>query len=147
MTSQPPPDHLILGQIAAGRKFGEIPPQATIDSAEVRLRFPALPSEENSIPVNKFFQRYIMANIRSAAKRARQTIVRTARNRIVKTRVKSARRAFNEALQAGNLDLAKEKLQAASSAADKAVKSNVIHKNSANRIKTLLASALNKATA
>lgn len=88
-----------------------------------------------------------MANIRSAAKRARQTIVRTARNRIVKTRVKSARRAFNEALQAGNLDLAKEKLQAASSAADKAVKSNVIHKNSANRIKTLLASALNKATA
>lgn len=88
-----------------------------------------------------------MANIRSAAKRARQTTVRTARNRTVKTRIKSARRAFSEALEAGNLDLAKEKLQAASSAADKAAKSNVIHKNSASRIKAVLAQALNKASA
>lgn len=88
-----------------------------------------------------------MANIRSAAKRARQTVVRTARNRTTKTRVKSARRAFNEALESGNLDLAKEKLKAAASAADKAVKSNVIHKNSASRIKALLSHALSKASA
>ena len=88
-----------------------------------------------------------MANIRSAAKRARQTTVRTARNRTVKTRVKNARKAFNEALAAGNLDLAKEKLRAASSAADKAAKSNVIHKNSASRIKALLSNALSKASA
>ena len=42
-----------------------------------------------------------MANTRSTQKRARQAKKRTAHNRVIKTRVKSARRALNDAIQNG----------------------------------------------
>ena len=83
-----------------------------------------------------------MANIRSAAKRARQTPVRTARNKALKTRVRSRRKALMEAIEAGDLDLAKTQLNALASAADRAAKSNVIHKNAAGRIKSSAARAI-----
>ncbi|CAN5223360.1 30S ribosomal protein S20 [soil metagenome] len=84
-----------------------------------------------------------MANSRSAAKRARQTIVRTQRNKATKTRIKSARKAILSALEAGDSALAQEKYRAFSSAADKAAKTKVIHKNAASRLKSNLARVVN----
>jgi small subunit ribosomal protein S20 len=80
-----------------------------------------------------------MANIRSALKRLRQSTARTAANRTVKTRLKTARKAVQAAVGAGNLDEARAKMRTAISFADKAAKTNVIHKNSADRIKRQLA--------
>jgi small subunit ribosomal protein S20 len=88
-----------------------------------------------------------MANTRSAAKRARQTPARTARNKAIKTRVRTSRKALLDAIAAGDLDLASKRLGSLASAADKATKSNVIHKNAAGRIKSSAARAIAKAKA
>ncbi len=79
-----------------------------------------------------------MANTKSALKRDRQTAARTDRNKSVKTRIKTARRAVLVALEKGDAKDAAAKFNALASAADKAVKSNVIHKNAAGRIKSIL---------
>ena len=51
-----------------------------------------------------------MANHKSSKKRARQTIIKTIRNRAVKSQVRSAVRSFREAMEAGDLEIAKTKL-------------------------------------
>ena len=43
-----------------------------------------------------------MANHKQAAKRARQTIVRTERNRFYKTRIKNIVKAVNEAIESAS---------------------------------------------
>ena len=83
-----------------------------------------------------------MANIKSAEKRARQTPVRTARNKAIRTRVKNARKSALEA--AGGKD-AGVKVAALASAADRAAKSGVIHKNKASRLKSRATKAAAKA--
>lgn len=88
-----------------------------------------------------------MANIKSAEKRARQTIKRTARNKSIKTRVKSARKAVTAALQAKDAKAVSGKLDAFASTADRAANSGVIHKNTANRLKSRAARASAKALA
>ena len=74
-----------------------------------------------------------MANTKSAAKRARQTIKRTARNRTVLTALKGKAKTA----RAGSG--AKAAATALVSELDKAVKRGVIHKNAANRRKSRLA--------
>ena len=78
-----------------------------------------------------------MANSKSAEKRARQSAKRAVVNRAVKARVKSARKAVNDAIASGSKDDAASQLRTLSSVADKAAKKGVIHKNSANRLKGL----------
>ena len=78
-----------------------------------------------------------MANSKSAEKRARQSTKRALVNRAVKARVRSARKAVNEAIASGAKDKASSQLDALASVADKAVKKGVIHKNSADRLKGL----------
>ena len=84
-----------------------------------------------------------MANIKSQIKRNRQTIVRTERNKAVrselKTRTKQAATAATEgADNAGELNrLAQKRL-------DTAVTKGVIHKNAASRRKSRLAKKLNQ---
>ena len=78
-----------------------------------------------------------MANSKSAEKRARQSTKRAMVNRAVKARVRSARKAVNEAIASGAKDEASSQLDALASVADKAVKKGVIHKNSADRLKGL----------
>jgi small subunit ribosomal protein S20 len=87
-----------------------------------------------------------MANTKSAEKRVRQTATRTLRNKILKTRVKNTRKDVIAAVTAGDAKVVAEKLAAFSSAADKAAKANVIHKNTASRLKsrTALAAAKKK---
>ena len=86
-----------------------------------------------------------MANIKSAEKRARQTPTRTARNRALKTRVKSARKAVLAALAAGDKKSLAAKISEFASAADKAANANVLHKNTASRLKQRLTLAVAKA--
>ena len=80
-----------------------------------------------------------MANTKSAQKRARQSTKRALNNRAIKTRVKSARRALTESIAAGDKAAASEKWGALASAADRAAKNGVIHKNAASRLKGIYA--------
>ena len=80
-----------------------------------------------------------MANSRSAQKRSRQSLKRAADNRSIKTRVRSARRALNEAISAGDKDAVGRSMRHLASAADKAAKRGVIHKNAASRLKRVYA--------
>lgn len=85
-----------------------------------------------------------MANIKSAEKRARQTVKRTARNKSIKTRVKNSRKDVIAATQTGDVKSVAVKLKAFASTADKAAKAGVIHRNTANRLKSRAALAAAK---
>lgn len=88
-----------------------------------------------------------MANNKSAEKRNRQNIARTARNRAIKSRVKNARKAVLSAIQAGDKAVIAAKVAIYSSVTDKAANRNVLHKNAASRYKARIAAAIAKATA
>jgi small subunit ribosomal protein S20 len=83
-----------------------------------------------------------MANIRSALKRIRQTESRTARNKAVKSRLKTARKSAASALAQGNIDDAQKRARAAISLADRAGRSGAIHRNTARRTQSRLARKL-----
>lgn len=85
-----------------------------------------------------------MANTKSAEKRIRQTATRTERNRQRRSLVKTSIRRFEEALQTGEEDAARDKLTAASRQIDKAAAKGVIHKNTAARKKSRLARMFNQ---
>ena len=77
-----------------------------------------------------------MANTKSAEKRVRQTKVRTAKNRALKSRVKNAKKAVLAAKEKGDAAALKSTLAELASVADKAANRGVIHKNTADRIKS-----------
>lgn len=72
-----------------------------------------------------------MPIIKSAAKRARQAVKRTANNRQIKTAIKSATKAFIA-------NPSQATLSAAQSELDKAVKKGLLKKNTASRRKANL---------
>ena len=80
-----------------------------------------------------------MANTKSAAKRARQTEVRTTQNRATLSAIKTLTKTFDTAVKSGKKDETKVTHQALTSALDKAVKEGRVHKNLANRRKSRLA--------
>jgi len=82
-------------------------------------------------------------NTRSAAKRVRVTARRTLRNRMVKSRMKTAIRRFQEALAGGDQGAANEAFRKAVSQIDRAAAKGVIHRNEASRRKARLAARLN----
>ncbi|NLA27277.1 MAG: 30S ribosomal protein S20 [Firmicutes bacterium] len=84
---------------------------------------------------------------KSAEKRMRQTVVRTARNRRVKSMVKTAMRRFEEALQEGDRELARTRLVTAVRRIDQAAAKGVIHKNNAARKKSRLTRLFNQSAA
>ncbi|MBS3943266.1 MAG: 30S ribosomal protein S20 [Dethiobacter sp.] len=88
-----------------------------------------------------------MPNTKSAEKRVRQTEKRTARNRRIKSMVKTAIRRFEEAMQAGDADAARVKLVSATQQIDKAAAKGILHKNTAARKKSQLARAFNNTAA
>ena len=83
-----------------------------------------------------------MANTASAAKRARQTVRRTARNRKVKAGIKSELKAIRAAITGGKKDEAKALLPKVAKVLDKAAKTGRVHKNKANRHKSELATQI-----
>ncbi len=84
-----------------------------------------------------------MANTRSAKKRIETNRKRAERNRTVKTYLKTSIRRFEEALQGGDQEQAREKLGKALVSIDKAVTKGVLHKNTAARRKSRLTKKLN----
>ena len=74
-----------------------------------------------------------MANHASAAKRARQTIKRTERNRFYKTRIKNITRAVKEAVEAGDSAKAAEAFKDANQNFHKYVSKGILKKNTAAR--------------
>jgi small subunit ribosomal protein S20 len=82
-----------------------------------------------------------MANNPQSKKRARQTIVRTDRNKPVRTRAAHTVRAARTAIMVGDPE-AGSLVRAAQSALDRAAKNNVIHPNAAARRKSRLAAQL-----
>lgn len=77
-----------------------------------------------------------MANTKSAAKRARQTIARTAQNRAVLSALKTHAKNVNAAIAAGKKEEAQSRLKSLFSALDKAVKTGRVHRNLASRQKS-----------
>jgi small subunit ribosomal protein S20 len=78
-----------------------------------------------------------MANTRSAAKRARQTLKRSLHNRSVVTRL----RTIQKTMRSGQAPSA-EQIRALVSVIDKAAKRGIIHGNAASRRKARLNKAL-----
>ena len=88
-----------------------------------------------------------MANTKSAAKRARQNLRRTAINKRSLTAVKNQLKGVRDALKGGNKETAKTAAGNFFSTIDKAVKAGRIHRNAASRHKSRLNSALAKLAA
>ena len=80
-----------------------------------------------------------MPNIKSAKRRMRSDQVKQARNRSVKTTLKTAERHLDDAIKDGNKEATALALNAAASAFDKAAKLGVIHSAKADRKKSRLA--------
>lgn len=80
-----------------------------------------------------------MANIRSSEKDIRKTIKRTAANQTVKSRMRTLRKKVVTAVEKGDVAAANAGLSEFASAADKAAKTHVLHKNTSSRLKSRLA--------
>ncbi len=86
-----------------------------------------------------------MANIKSQIKRNRQTVVRTERNKAVRSELKTRTKNAAIAATEGSED-AVELVRAAQKRIDMAATKGVIHKNAAARRKSRLAKKLNQGT-
>lgn len=85
-----------------------------------------------------------MPIIKSAIKRAKQSLVRRSRNLHVKREIKRDITALQTALTGGQTDEIQTKLGEAYSELDRAVKKGTLHKNTAARRKSQLAHAVAK---
>ncbi len=85
-----------------------------------------------------------MPNTRSAEKNVRKTKTRTLRNKQRKAGMRAARRALQNAIEAGDAAVVQEKFRAFASVADKAAKVGLIHKNKASRLKSRMSLRMKK---
>ena len=83
-----------------------------------------------------------MANIKSARKRARQTVARRTHNMRLRTEVRTAIKNVKKALAAGNKDEAAKTLRESQRVIDRIVAKGVLHRNAGDRHKSRLAHAL-----
>ena len=88
-----------------------------------------------------------MANIKSAAKRARQSERRRVHNRYYRTTARTYVKKARAQIAANDLEEAEITVQSAAKILDKAAQKGVIHRNNAARRKSRLMKALNKAKA
>jgi small subunit ribosomal protein S20 len=84
-----------------------------------------------------------VANIKSAKKRNRQNIIRRARNRVVRTRMRNAVKEALSAIESGSNQ--EESLKKAHSVFDRAASKGIIHRNTASRKAARLARRMNQA--
>ena len=85
-----------------------------------------------------------MAHSLSAKKRIRQNEKRRAHNRWRKEQIKSAVRAFEDALTAGDTNAASEQLKVCYKELDRIATAGTIHKNQAARRKSRLQKRVNE---
>jgi len=79
---------------------------------------------------------------RSAVKAHRQTITRTARNRELRAKLRTALKSVRAAIAAGNTTAARAALRDTFSLVDKMAGKGIIHDNAASRYKSRLARRL-----
>ena len=80
---------------------------------------------------------------RSAVKAHRQTLKRTAHNRALRAKLRSALKDIRATLGKGKNDEARKALREAFSVVDKMAGKGIIHDNAANRYKSRLSKRLN----
>lgn len=85
-----------------------------------------------------------MANIKSAKKRILVTETKTARNKAIRSKVKTSVKKVYSAIDANDNEAALAALNAATVEIDKACTKGVYHKNNASRKVSRLATAVNK---
>lgn len=85
-----------------------------------------------------------MANIKSAKKRILVNRTRAARNKSIKSSVKTACKKVTAAIEANDKAAANAALSAATATISKAASKGVYHKNTASRKVSRLAQAVNK---
>lgn len=86
-----------------------------------------------------------MPNIASAKKRLRQSIKRRARNRSVKSELRTEIRKVREAVAAGKVDQAESDMRVAVAKLDRAAVKRIIHPNRAARLKSRLSAKIKTA--
>ncbi len=79
-----------------------------------------------------------MPNIKSAAKRHRQSIVRRDRNRAVKSSIKTQLKKVVAIVPAGDKEASAVEIRLAVKKIDQAASKGVMHKNKASRLKSRL---------
>ena len=79
-----------------------------------------------------------MANIKSQKKRNRQTVARTARNRAVRSELKTRAKTALAAAESGDAAAAEEALREAQKRIDMAASKGILKKNTAARRKSTL---------
>ncbi len=84
-----------------------------------------------------------MANIKANKKSIRQTAAHTARNRSVKSALKTIAKGAKVAVATGDAETIKAATPATISAFDKAAKKGIVHPNKVARLKSKLAKAAN----
>lgn len=72
----------------------------------------------------------------SVLKRERQNVVRRARNRVLKSKVHTARKKLEEAISLKKREEVEEFFRIFMSVVDKAVKKNIFHRNKGARLKS-----------
>ncbi len=86
-----------------------------------------------------------MANIKSQIKRNRQNAARHARNKQVRSFLKTKVKRVQQALESGDADAAREAYRVAAREFDKAAAKGIVHKNKAANRKARLARRINAA--
>ena len=86
-----------------------------------------------------------MPNTNSAKKRLRQNKVRNARNKSVKSAMKTQVKKVLAAVDAGDVETAETEFRSAAQKLDRAGARNIIHKNAASRQKSRLQRRIRKA--
>ena len=88
-----------------------------------------------------------MANIKSQIKRNKQNEKRRQRNKAVRSSLKTSSKKATSAVAEGDLEAAQARTLEASRAYDKAASKGIVHKRTAARHKSRLATAANQAAA
>ena len=88
-----------------------------------------------------------MPNTKSAKKRLRQSLERRARNRAVKSSLKTQIKKVHTAVEGGDQAASADEFRGAAKRLDQAAAKGVIHKNKAARLKSRLAKRLKASTA
>jgi small subunit ribosomal protein S20 len=83
-----------------------------------------------------------MANIASQMKRNRQNVTRHARNKAVRSELKTRMKRFEQAAEVGDRDEAASRFQIAARKLDKAARKGVVHTNFAANKKAKMAKRL-----
>ena len=83
-----------------------------------------------------------MAHSISAKKRVRQNLRRREANQQIKTRLRTSRRLFQKALEAGDLTAARDRLRSCERLLHRAANNGPIHRNTAGRLIGRMQSAL-----